>query len=143
MSKNLSTDSMISTGILIIRVGLGIMFILHGAPKLLGGESVWIKVGSAVSRIGIHNYFAVWGLLAGLTEFAGGLLLLLGMFQRIVCLFLLVVMCVAVMKHYSAGEGFKGYSHALEAAIVFLGLIFTGPGKYSIYGITIKRKPKY
>ena len=34
-------------GLLVIRVGLGIMFIYHGFPKLAGGEKMWIQLGSA------------------------------------------------------------------------------------------------
>jgi len=34
--------------------------------------------------------------------------------------------------HLQKGDPFSGYSHALELAIVFLSLFFTGPGRYSV-----------
>ena len=40
-------------GLLIIRVGLGIMFIYHGFPKLQGGVKTWEMLGHAT---GICRY---------------------------------------------------------------------------------------
>ena len=41
-------------------------------------------------------------------------------------------MIVAALVHFSKGDGVNGASHAIELAIVFFGLIFIGPGKYSV-----------
>ena len=41
-------------------------------------------------------------------------------------------MLVAAVSHIAPGEGFGGYAHAAENGIVFLGLLLTGPGKYSV-----------
>jgi putative oxidoreductase len=40
-------------------------------------------------------------------------------------------MLIALVYHLSKGDSFIKYSHALESGIVFLALIFTGPGKFS------------
>ena len=119
-------------GLLIARVGLGAMFIFHGFPKLVGGPERWEKTGRAMKVIGVDFWPTFWGFMAGVAEFAGGLFLMLGMFHTTFCLLLAFTMIIASLKHYTAGDGFKGYSHSLEAAFMFLGLLFTGPGKFSI-----------
>ncbi|HBC46168.1 MAG TPA: DoxX family protein, partial [candidate division Zixibacteria bacterium] len=40
-------------GLLIIRIGLGVMFVIHGAPKLEGGPEMWTKVGMAAGNFGL------------------------------------------------------------------------------------------
>lgn len=119
-------------GLLLLRIGIGIMFILHGWPKLAGGVAYWEAVGKAMEVAGITFAPAFWGFMAGFAETVGGLLLLLGLFWRPVCLMLLVTMLIATAKHISGGDAFNDYSHALESAILFLALFFIGPGKYSL-----------
>ena len=119
-------------GLLIIRVGLGIMFIYHGFPKLQGGVKTWEMVGGAASVVGIHFWPVVWGLLCALTETVGGFLLIIGLAFRPVCLFLLINMIVAALSSLHGPEGsLMNAAHAIEDAIMFAGLLFVGPGKYS------------
>lgn len=121
-------------GLLIIRVGLGIMFIYHGFPKLQGGVKTWEMVGGATGNVGIHFWPVVWGLIAALTEAVGGFLLIIGLAFRPVCLLLLIDLIVAALFHlHQTGPqgGLMAASHAIEDAIVFAGLLFVGPGKYS------------
>lgn len=120
-------------GLLILRIGLGLSFIfLHGYPKLVGGPETWEAVGSAMNNVGINFYPTAWGLMAGVVEALGGLFLLLGLFYRPVCLFLAFTMLVAGMNHLAMGDGLMGASHAFELLVVFIGLMFVGPGKYSV-----------
>lgn len=121
-----------NTGLLIIRAGLGIMFIYHGYPKLLGGPEQWTGVGDAMKYTGINFFPAGWGLLAAVTETLGGLLMVLGLAFRPATLLLAITMIVAATMHLKSGDGLYGASHAIEAAIVFIGLTFIGPGKYSV-----------
>jgi putative oxidoreductase len=72
-------------GLIIIRVGLGIMFIYHGYPKLTGGEKAWTQLGGSIQYLGIHFLPAAWGLLSAVVETIGGLLLILGFLFRPVC----------------------------------------------------------
>ena len=121
-------------GLLIIRVGLGIMFIYHGFPKLQGGVKTWEMIGGATGNVGIHFWPVVWGLIAALTEAVGGFLLIIGLAFRPVCLLLLIDLIVAALFHlHQTGPqgGLMAASHAIEDAIVFAGLLFVGPGKYS------------
>jgi len=118
-------------GLLIIRVGLGIMFIYHGFPKLAGGEKMWVQLGGATKYVGVHQWPMVWGLLSALVETIGGVLLIIGFAFRLACLLLLINLIVAAVASYAAG-GLPDAAHAIEDAIVFAGLIFVGPGKYSV-----------
>src|ERR1700743_3254713 len=92
-------------GLLIIRVGLGIMFIYHGYPKLIGGEEKWTKLGMAAGYIGIHFLPMVWGLLSALVETVGGVLLIIGFAFRPVCILLLINLIVAAASHFGKGGG--------------------------------------
>jgi putative oxidoreductase len=74
----------------------------------------------------------VWGLLCALTETIGGLFIMLGLAFRPVCVLLVINLIVAAATHFGKGDGLSGASHAIEAAIVFAGLFFVGPGSYSV-----------
>ena len=119
-------------GLLVLRVGIGAAFVCHGYPKLAGGPELWTKIGGALSAMGVNFGHTAMGLVAGLSEFAGGLLLVLGLFSRPACFFLLNTMIVATVMHIRGGDPFMKYSHALEAAILFFSLLLIGPGKYSL-----------
>jgi putative oxidoreductase len=67
--------------------------------------------------------------MAALTEFGGGLLLMLGLFFRPVLVFFLITMTVATASHLAAGEG---PWHATEMATVFVVFFLLGPGRYSL-----------
>jgi putative oxidoreductase len=129
-------DSFADHGLFIMRVGLGLMFALyHGWPKLIGGPDGWQHIGRAVSYLGIHGGYTVWGFLAALLECGGGVCLVLGLAARPVALALAAEMCVAALWSYFRYFPFGGWSqaaHPFELAIVFLGLFYVGPGKYSL-----------
>jgi len=120
------------TGLLLLRVGLGVMFILHGWPKISGGPEVWTKVGGAMRSFNVDLFPAVWGFMAAFAEFGGGILLVLGLLFRPACILLTVTMLVAWRMHALNGDPFVKWSHAAESAIVFFSLLFIGPGRYSV-----------
>ena len=119
-------------GLLLIRLITGCMFLYYGTPMLFGGAEKWAQVGSAMSSIGISFWPAFWGFFAGLSEFLGGICLILGLFYRLACMFLVFTMFVAVSMHLKKGDGLFGAGHAIEDSALFLGMIFVGPGKYSL-----------
>lgn len=119
-------------GFLLLRIGIGTMFILHGWPKLAGGPERWETLGQTMELVGITFAPAFWGFMAGFAEALGGLLLLLGFLWRPACLLLLFTMIIAATRHIAAGDPFTDYSHPLEAAILFFSLFFIGPGRYSL-----------
>lgn len=118
-------------GLLIIRIGLGLSFIfVHGMRKFFGGPEVWERYGDRVAYIGIEFLPTLWGFMAGLSEFIGGLLLLLGLLFRPTLFLLICTMIVAAAYHIGSGNGSPW--HALELGIVFIGLFLTGPGRFSL-----------
>ena len=40
-------------GLLVLRAGIGAMFVGHGLPKLLGGPQRWTTVGEAMAYLGL------------------------------------------------------------------------------------------
>jgi len=119
-------------GLLILRIGIGILFIWHGYAKLSRGPDTWIELGNALSTMGIHFAPKFMGLLASLSEFGGGILLVLGLFTRPACFFLLCTMVVATFMHVSNGDPRQIFSQPLGLAILFFSLLFIGPGKFSL-----------
>jgi len=119
-------------GLLILRIGLGLMFILHGYPKVFGGPEMWEEVGTAMQSIGITFSPVFFGFMAGIIELFGGLFLLLGLFFKPALAMLCMVMVVATASHISAGDSFSDTSHSIEMMIVFISLFFIGSGKHSL-----------
>ncbi|RVU01382.1 DoxX family protein [Mucilaginibacter limnophilus] len=119
-------------GLLLTRLGLGVMFIWHGYPKLMGGPQMWEQLGMSMQNFGINFLPTMWGFLSAITESFGGLLILIGFAFRPACIFLTINLIVAAVMHLSKGDGVMGASHAIEVAFVFAGLLFVGPGRYSV-----------
>ncbi len=42
-------------GLLVLRVGMGVMFMLHGFPKLMGGPELWTRIGGATAAVGMDR----------------------------------------------------------------------------------------
>ena len=120
-------------GLLLLRVGIGAMFVfVHGWPKLQAGAARWKEVGGAMKYLGIHFAPEMWGLLAALSEFGGGILLIIGLAFRPAALMLFCTMVVATYTLYSGGASFTDWSHPLKMAFVFFALIFVGAGRFSL-----------
>ena len=121
------------TGLLILRLGVGAAFIIHGLPKLTGGPKVWTGLGQSMNHIGIDFFPVFWGFMAAVSEGIGGVLLILGAFYRPTCLLLAFTMTIATFTLASVKKPeFSSYSHPLKMAFVFLGLACVGPGRFSV-----------
>lgn len=127
--------SMLPVALLILRISIGILFIVHGYPKLMNGPAGWVRLGQSMANFDIYSYPMVWGFMAAIAEFAGGLLLVLGFWFKPACIFLIITMCVASLKHISAGDSFSSASHAFELLFVFIFLLMIGAGRYSLDAI--------
>lgn len=122
-----------NTGLLIIRVGLGITMMMYGFPKLSGGIETWTQIGQTMKIIGIDFLPVGWGFIAAATEVVGGLFLLLGLFFRPVNILLVFTMVMASLVHLTnPNQGIMQALSPIQLGVVFLGLLFLGPGKYSI-----------
>ncbi len=124
-------------GLLLLRILIGLSFLAHGLPKLMEGPDLWIKLGKSMQFVGVGSYPIFWGLMAALSESAGGFLFLIGFAFRPACLFLLITMTVATVMHFHTISGsffdkWEVASHAIELGSLFLSLLLIGPGKFSV-----------
>ncbi|MCO5143300.1 MAG: DoxX family protein [Oligoflexia bacterium] len=119
-------------GLFVLRAGIGIMFIIHGSGKMFGGPAEWSKIGQAMGSLGITAMPVFWGFMAAFAEFVGGFMFIIGFLFRPFAAMLTFTMVVATAMHFSKGDSFNAYSHAVELGFVFFGLMFIGPGKFSI-----------
>jgi putative oxidoreductase len=121
---------------LVLRVVVGGLFAAHGAQKLFGSLG-----GHGIAGTG--QFFEGLGLrpgerharLAGLGEFGGGLLLILGLLTPLGAAAVIGVMTVAILtvhapKGWQATEG--GYEYNVVLAAVAFALAAAGPGAWSI-----------
>jgi len=133
MFKSLAKYS--DLGLLIGRLGIGIIFLVFGWQKLSGGQSAWTYYGHAMASIGITFAPGIWGLAAALSEFAGGALLLLGFLFRPAAALLAFTMIVAFASTFRQHpHNFGQYSRSIEMFCIMIVFLFVGPGKYSIEG---------
>ena len=119
-------------GLLALRLGIGFMYIVHGAPKIFGGPEKWGKIGMAMQSVGINFMPVFWGFMASCSEFFGAICLILGLLFRPAAGFMAITMAVAATMHITGGDGFNVASHAIENCILLTSLIIIGPGKYAI-----------
>jgi putative oxidoreductase len=78
--------------LLLLRIGLGLIFIYHGYPKLFTRTREMMEV---FPKMGFPSYFVY---IAGILECAGGLLLILGLFTQIAALLLALEMVVVLWR---------------------------------------------
>ena len=91
-----------------------------------------------MSNFGIDFGHTFFGFLAAFSESIGGLLIAAGLFFRPMCLIAAGTMFVAMMQHFISGQGNAG--HAFKNLFVLVGLMFVGPGKYSVDAFLSKKK---
>jgi putative oxidoreductase len=125
---------MADSGKLVLRLALGILILLHGIAKLMGGIG---GVTHMVTAIGLPGVLA-WGVYVG--EVIAPAMLLAGWYARIGALLIAVNMLFAMALAHRA-ELFSmsaqgGWALELQGMFLFaavaLGLL--GPGRYSING---------
>lgn len=117
-------------GLLLFRLLMGLLIMYHGYLKFAGGAPMLEGVGSALKMFGVTSGFYMFGFFAALSEFCGGLLVLLGLFTRLGALAVIGTLVVATLV--SLPGGFMAFAHPLEVSVGFLMLLVAGPGKYSI-----------
>jgi len=93
------------SGLLLLRILIGLSFLAHGLPKIEGGPEYWIKLGKSMQFVGVTAYPIFWGLMSALSESVGGALLLIGFCFRPACLFLVINMAVATVMHFNTTPG--------------------------------------
>lgn len=121
----------VDLGLLLLRVVPFGLLTVHGAQKLFGafGGKGFEGTESAFAQMG---YEPAWffALLGGGSEFAGGLLLLLGLFTPLGAAMSLGVMINAVAA--VAAKGLESSGYAILLAIIATALAITGPGRFAL-----------
>jgi putative oxidoreductase len=122
---------------LILRVFIGVCFIVHALGKLglvgpgnMQGFTGWLQA------LGVP-FPALQAKMAMLSELVGGLLLTVGLFSRIACLFLFITMIVAMFIGHKGGGYLitndpPGNEYTINLAAVLVVLFILGPGGYSL-----------
>ncbi|WP_046212998.1 DoxX family protein [Paenibacillus wulumuqiensis] len=127
---------MLSMGLLLIRVVIGVIFAAHGAQKLFGWFGGFGPKGTGgwMESLGIKPGVAA-AVAAGLVELLGGLAFAAGLFTPIVAVLLSLTMVMAIVKVH-APNGFwntaGGYEFNLILIVVLIGVALTGAGAYSL-----------
>ena len=93
--------------------------------------------GREMTLFGITFDYEWWGLLAALIETFVGLAIAFGLFFLLASLGLLPVMFVATVANFT-GRGDPADS--FKNAWLFAGLIFIGPGRYSVDALRERRR---
>jgi putative oxidoreductase len=122
-------------GLLIGRLGVGAIFIVFGWQELSGGQAAWAHYGHAMASLGITFMPNIWGLLAALSEFVGGFLLILGfLFRPAATLIALTMLVASISTFREHPHNFAEYSRSIEMLCIMIVFMFVGPGKYGIEG---------
>ncbi|MBS1911095.1 MAG: DoxX family protein [Bacteroidetes bacterium] len=111
----------------LLRLWVGIMLITHGTGKVMGGME---KFTAGVTKLGFPAPEAfAWA--AALSEFAGGIALVLGLGTRVACIFICCTMFVAAFVQ-NAGKPFSQQELAVTYLVLAIVIFIAGPGRYSI-----------
>lgn len=148
---------MVSLGLLFLRAVVGLLMVMHGYPKLFGGEQKSEQLPkeaketlgegfvTSVEQGGIDNTAgmmeqvgvpnpkgAAWAI--SLVEFVGGLMLILGWKTRLAAVSIAYSQVVAINKVHAEQGLYGGYEY--NAALIggAGALALTGPGKLSLDG---------
>jgi putative oxidoreductase len=128
-------------GILLARIGVGSAYLfVHGWGKIMEGPERWVKLGNAMNNFGITYVHVFWGFMASLSEFGGGILLILGLFTRTAASFMAFTMLVAAINHLSKLDPWGRVIYPIEMLSVLILIIFIGAGKYSLDNVFFKKK---
>ena len=120
------------TGLLLMRLGLGVLFIVLTGPVLLGGPGGWTNFGGAIRNLGLHTHYQFWGFLGAFLGCVGGALMIFGLFFRPGVLLVLTITFVHLLGAIEGTGALRANLAAVELAIVLVGLLVVGPGKYSV-----------
>ena len=131
----MSAETAVDLSLLVMRLGLGIVFIAHGYNHIFGGGKVagtarWFE--SLGMRPGIMHAWT-----ASLTELGAGVLLILGFATPLACAGIVGTMLVALMTNHLKNGFFifrpgEGYEYVLTLTLVALGLAGLGAGRWSV-----------
>jgi putative oxidoreductase len=122
-----------------LRLGLGIIFVAHGAQKVLGsfGGPGFGKFISYPTPFSFMRPAWLWMSVAALSEFVGGILILLGLFTRVGAFFIACTMLTAMFGvHWKNGFFLNPEAPGIEYTVALLAmslaLLIEGGGQASV-----------
>lgn len=124
-----------STGLLILRIVIGLLLVGHGTQKLFGwfGGHGIAGTGGWFESVGFRPGKAM-AVVAGLGEAVGGLLLALGFLSPLAAAVIMGTLLVAASTHVA--NGLWGANGGYELPLLFVAaaatIAFTGAGSYSL-----------
>ncbi|MGV7219900.1 MAG: DoxX family protein [Nitrospinales bacterium] len=129
-------DRMKGSGMLFIRLALGVVFVGHGLQKLFGlfGGSGLSGTINFMEDMGLFPA-TMWGILLAFAELFGGLFALIGFYSRWAGLILSIVMGTAVfMVHIQNGLFLsnRGFEYAGSLLCMAIALTISGGGNISL-----------
>src|SRR5688572_31909669 len=113
--------------------------IAHGAQKLF--TFGYSGVAAGMGQVGLPAPQIAAALIIA-TEFGGGLLLLSGLFSRFAAATIAFAMAVATVQVHLPNGFFapNGIEYTLMLSAAALGLVLTGPGRFSIDALIARRR---
>ena len=123
-------------GLLVLHIAIGLAFAAHGAQKLFGlfgGHGIEATAGF-FEQIGMRPG-KLHAIAAGTAEFAGGILIALGLFVPFAAAALIAVMVAAVLTvhlHNGFFNSDNGYEYNLELIAAAFALAAIGAGELSL-----------
>ena len=121
-------ENLLDSGLLLLRIFAGAGMLYHGYGKIFAGNIAGFSQGVAAMGFPLPLLFA-W--LAVLSEFLGGIFLILGLFTRWSAFFILITMLVAAFLRHGA-DPFAVKELALAYAVMSAALVFTGGGRFTL-----------
>lgn len=122
------------SGLLIARVAIAVLMLVHGLPKL-----AMLVSGETISFPGILGMSPEVSLfLAVFSEVVCSLLILFGLGTRLAVLPLIVTMLVAAF-YFHLGDPFSSKEPGLLYILVYVLLLVTGSGKYSLDRLVVEK----
>lgn len=135
MKKLLSTKysaGAFNTAMLLLRIGLGVLMLMHGYQKLVGFGTMR---HTFMSFLGLGSTFTL--ALVVFAEFFCSLFLILGLFTRLATIPLIITTLVIIFK-VNGGNIFLKAENAPLYLAGYLVLLLVGPGKISVDNMTGK-----
>lgn len=115
----------------IIRITAGAILFTHGWPKLVAGAQVF--AANSLAKRGIEPSLP-FAYLVIFLETAGAILIMLGLFTRVIAALLVIEFVVIIWVQMPNGYAWtnRGYEYPLFWGLIFLAMVLRGGGPYSL-----------
>lgn len=123
---NSDNEKLSSIGLLLLRVGIGVLMLVHGITKVQGFSAM---ADSFPDPIGMGSQLSL--IMAIGAEVGCSILLIVGLFSRLAAIPLAFTMIVALLVVH-AENPWKAKELAALFLLVYVSLILTGPGLFSL-----------